>query len=148
MDFYNSAIDAFRQSPLLGIGVGSNYSWQLTYPELAGQESRGVHSVYFLVLSELGICGLILFLIIIFLWMKYLVDRIRDSSCPPFFRIISLAFFAYEAGYLVYIFQVGEFEEFEIWFAMAITSAIKSLNMQAIGMVNDPSKRRAGRIGV
>ena len=140
-DFYASAIDAFRQSPLLGIGVGSNYSWQKNYPDIGGGRSRVVHSVYFLVLSELGISGLIIFMVIIFLWLKYLFDCIMDHNYMPYLRSICMAFLAFGAGYLVYIVQVGEFEEFEVWLVMAIASAIKNLNSPAVGMVKDYSNK-------
>ena len=130
MAFYGSAVDAFRQSPLLGIGVGSNYSWQENYPEIGGNRSRVVHSVYFLVLSEVGISGLIIFMIIIFLWLKYLFDCIRNPDCMPYLRSICMALFAFSASYFVYIVQVGEFEAFEPWLVMAIASAIKNLNVK------------------
>ena len=51
----------------------------------------------------------------------------------PFMRIISMTLFAFSGSYLVYIVQVGEFEELEVWFVMAIASAIKKLDMASFG---------------
>ena len=140
-EFYESAIDAFRQNPLLGIGAGSNYSWQGTYAEIGENRSRIVHSAYLLVLSEVGILGLVIFLFIIYFWIRYLWNCIKNTNCVPYLRSICMVLFAFSASYLVYIVQVGEFEEFEVWFVMAIASAIKNLNIAAVGMVKDFSNK-------
>ena len=132
--YYRAAADAFSESPILGIGVGSNYSWQHNYPEIA-IKSRTVHSAYFLVLSELGLSGFIIFILIIYFWTKYLWGCIRNTNADPCLRSISVTIFAFSVSFLLYIFLVGEFEAFEPWLVMAIASAIINLRVPTVGRV-------------
>lgn len=140
VEFYRPAIDAFVENPITGIGAGSNYSWQANYPEIGGNRSRIVHSAYMLVLSELGMAGLIIFLVIIYFWLRYLWDCIRSSRREPRLRSICMTIFAFSVSYLLYILIVGEFEAFEPWLVMAIASAIKNLNVSAVVRVNPISE--------
>jgi len=141
IDFYNAASDAFVQSPVWGIGAGSNYSWQAKYPEIGGR-SRIVHSAYMLVLSELGMSGLIIFFVIIYFWLRYLWDCIRSDRCEPRLRSICMTMFAFSVSYLMYISIVGEFEAFEPWLVMAIASAIKNLNIPNVHSNRRPIELR------
>lgn len=144
-EFYASAVDAFRHSPILGIGAGSNYSWLQTHANI-GDETRIVHSAYLLVLSEVGMLGFLIFLFMIYFWIKYLLDCIRNSNRMPYMRVISMTLFAFSASYFVYIVQVGEFEDFEVWFVMAIASAIKNLDLASIGTVKDSFGKRCADV--
>ena len=136
VDFYRAATDAFVQNPMLGIGAGSNYSWQKNYPEIGENTSRIVHSAYMLVLSELGVTGFIIFLVIIYFWIRYLWDCLRSSKNEPSLRSICMTLFAFSVSYLLYILIVGEFEAFEPWLMMAIASAVKNLHTSSVKMVN------------
>jgi len=124
VELYKPAIDAFVENPVTGIGVGSNYSWQLNYPEIGGNRSRVVHSTYLLVMSEVGLAGLVLFFGIIFYWLNYLWVCMRNPKNEHYVRGICMSLLAYSIGYFVYISAVGEFEDFEPWLVMAIASAV------------------------
>jgi len=134
-EFYAAAFEAFRDSPIIGIGAGSNYSWLKAHAEI-GDDTRIVHSAYMLVLSETGAIGMFMFIGMVYWWIKYLLDAIRNPNNIPFMRIFSMTLFAFSASYLVYIVQVGEFEELEVWFVMAIASAIRILNNNMIATGN------------
>jgi len=141
-ELYNAAIGAFKYSPVLGIGAGSNYSWQANYPEIGANRSRIVHSAYMLVLSELGVIGFIIFLAIIYFWIKYLWNCVRNPNAGLYFRSISMTLFAFSISYLLYILIVGEFEAFEPWLVMAIASAIKNLNIPNVHSNRRPIELR------
>lgn len=145
--YYGAAIDAFSESPLMGIGVGSNYSWQENYPEIGGK-SRTVHNAYLLVLSELGVSGFILFGVIIYFWIKYLWDCIRNTNADSYRRNISMTLLVFSISYLIYITLVGEFEAFEPWLVMAIASAIKNLKVEASPLIQIQSSYRTGSINL
>jgi len=128
VELYKAAIDAFEKNPFKGIGVGSNYSWQRGFPELGENRSRIVHSTYLLVLSELGTAGFLLFTAVIFCWLTYLWKCVRNSKNEISLRSICMVLLTFSFSYLVYILQVGEFEEFEPWLLMAIASAAAFAN--------------------
>ncbi len=146
-EFYNAAIDAFVENPVAGIGVGSNYSWQLNYPEIGGNRSRIVHSAYLLVLSEVGLLGSMLFVVILYFWLRYLWDCVRNRNCEPRLRSICMTMFAFSISYLMYISIVGEFEAFEPWLVMAIASAVKNLPSSSVQMVNSVSNTVSSGMG-
>lgn len=127
VDLYLPAIDAFLEHPLAGIGAGSNYSWQAHYPEIGKNQTRIVHSTYLLVLSETGVVGSIFFLAMLYFWIRYLWDCVRNRGCEPRIRSACMALLAFSVSYLVYMSVVGEFEEFEPWLVMAIASAVRNL---------------------
>lgn len=133
--YFQSAMEAFLQEPLCGIGAGSNYSWQMGYPKII-MKSRTVHSTYSLVLSEIGILGLSLFLVMIGLWVSYLWEGIRRFRDNPLLGDICMTLLAFSFSYLFYIIFVGEFEEFEPWFIMAVACAIRSINISAAAATN------------
>ena len=132
LDMYRPAVDAFVENPVAGIGAGSNYSWQANYPEIGGNRSRIVHSAYLLVLSEAGLLGSILLIVIIYFWLRYLWGCIRNCDCGPRLRSICMALLAFSISYLVYVSTVGEFEDFEPWLVMAIASAVKNLKVSTM----------------
>jgi len=128
--YYETATDAFLHSPIWGIGVGSNFSWQAKY---WAHQSRVVHSVPLLVLSETGLVGFVIFTVMIGLWLKYLWVCMHSFDVTPYLRGISLAMFAFSIGYIVLTLTVGEFEAFQPWLVMAVASAIKNLHMPPAG---------------
>jgi len=127
LDLYRPALDAFKHSPIIGIGVGSNKSWQFAYPEIGGQQSRFVHSTYLLILSETGLLGSLLFLTMIYYWLSYLWRSLNNRNYALQGRSICMTLLAYSLAYFVYISAVGEFEDFEPWLVMAIAAATQQI---------------------
>ncbi len=127
VDLYLPAIDAFLGHPVAGIGAGSNYSWQANYPEIGQNQTRIVHSTYLLVLSETGAVGSILFLAMLYFWIRYLWDCVRNRGCEPRVRSACMALLAFSISYLIYMLAVGEFEDLEPWLIMAIASSVRNL---------------------
>jgi len=72
------AIDMFRGSPVLGVGIGS-FILELSNTAVAGAPIEPVHNVLLLVMAELGLIGLILFLGICSL-MVFKVLRSRSPA--------------------------------------------------------------------
>lgn len=137
-ELYITAIEAFFNSPLVGIGVGSNYSWQLLNYDLGNQVSRLVHSLYLTILSETGILGFTIFICMLVFWLKYLWDCMYGLCVEPHIKSICLSLFAFSVGFLIYSMTVGEFENIEPWLIMAVASAVKILYL--------PSKKSNGRL--
>lgn len=136
IDYYKAATDAFAYSPVFGIGAGSNFSWQSKYPL---EQSRIVHSLPLLVLSEVGILGFAIFAVMIWLWLKYLWICMHYCQANNYFQGISLAMFAFSVSYLVHSLTVGEFESFEPWLVMGVTSAMMNLNKLSKGSFKEIS---------
>ncbi|PIS42693.1 MAG: hypothetical protein COT24_02200 [Candidatus Kerfeldbacteria bacterium CG08_land_8_20_14_0_20_40_16] len=71
-NYYQDAFNLIQKHPLSGVGL-NNYTLAVNYEvdsSLSGQEYQPVHNVYLLVLSELGIFGLLIFLFLIFQVLK------------------------------------------------------------------------------
>lgn len=116
---------AFLQHPVIGIGPGSNYSWQQLYT--TQEPSRLPDNMYLNILSETGFIGFILFLCILFIWMKNLVLCIADRRLGTYFRNIAVTILAFSVGYLSIALIGQEFEAFECWIMLGITSALSAI---------------------
>jgi len=66
LDQLEQAQNILRNNPVIGLGLG-NYtnSLQKKYADLPAYEIQPVHNIYLLIISELGIIGLLIFLLII-----------------------------------------------------------------------------------
>ena len=137
-EMYDAAIGAFKEHPVIGIGAGANYTWQLNYPDIGGNRSRIVHSAYMLVLSELGLVGMTLFGAVIFLWLWYFWGGIRSRDQDDRLSGLCMVLLIFSFSYLAYITIVGEFEAFEPWLLMAIASAVKSLCITEADNIEKP----------
>lgn len=137
-EMYDAAIGAFKEHPVIGIGAGANYTWQLNYPDIGGNRSRIVHSAYMLVLSELGLVGMTLFGAVIFLWLWYFWGGIRSRDQDDRLSGLCMVLLIFSISYLAYITIVGEFEAFEPWLLMAIASAVKSLCITEADNIEKP----------
>ena len=119
-----SAIDAFRHSPVIGIGPGSNMTWQAKFPL---QPSRLVDNLYLTVLSEVGLVGFLLLLMMLYYWLKYLFAALRLSAMDLPVKNMVLAVLAFSVGYLVIALVGQEIESLEPWIMMGIAAAVKAL---------------------
>ncbi len=87
IDSYQDAWQTFKQKPFLGTGVGVyTYNLHQQHPERYVWDLQPPHNTFLLVLVELGLAGLILFLIIIFLLSKNI------NSQPQRISLIILVF--------------------------------------------------------
>jgi len=93
--FYNQmALSTIKDKPILGIGVGNFVNYSHNYPiflraaaKIAGENVnqipewifQPVHNIYLLIASEIGILGLLVFLIFI---GRILLDWFKDCFLP------------------------------------------------------------------
>lgn len=74
-----TAIEMFKNKPLYGVGLGNFIPETLDYSK--DKESirflQPAHNIYLLILSETGLVGLSLFLVIIFISIKKLLNRLN-----------------------------------------------------------------------
>jgi hypothetical protein len=131
VDLGEIAIKAFLYSPIIGIGPGSNFSWQSQYTDQV--PSRLVDNLYLTILSEVGSIGFMIFMIIVFLWIKYLFYCFAYTKSDLYIRNISLVIFAFSISYLSIALIGQEFESFEAWIMLGITSAVR--NIQTAGNI-------------
>ncbi len=88
--FYNqTALSIIKEQPWLGVGLG-NFVWQIRkmLSLLAGWLHQPVHNVYLLIASEMGLIGLVIFLVFIF----QLLREIRRQEYFGWFIIVSFLF--------------------------------------------------------
>ncbi|MDD5129529.1 MAG: O-antigen ligase family protein [Candidatus Omnitrophica bacterium] len=129
VDLAKVALKGFWHSPVIGIGPGSNFTWQSLYAEQVA--SRVPDNLYLNILSEVGAVGFLLFLVIIFLWLECLIKCMQDRDADIYLRNICLAIFAFGLSYLLAALISQEFESFEAWIMLGITSAICSIRARS-----------------
>ncbi|MBS3770431.1 MAG: O-antigen ligase family protein [Bacteroidales bacterium] len=82
--FWSSAAEEFFKNPIFGSGLytmGNNLLNNLTIQPLETQLHTHAHSIYFNVLGELGIIGIISFLLLLFITIKSLwINFSQDNS--------------------------------------------------------------------
>jgi putative inorganic carbon (hco3(-)) transporter len=110
--FYNtSAIEIIKKSPLTGVGLGS-FSSELRkiYPDLENWQYQPAHNIYLLIDSEVGILGLITFLLFLIFFLK------KHASFNEFFvlfvvfiflGLVDHYFFTINQGMLVFWLTLG-----------------------------------------
>jgi len=108
--FWNSAIDAFKENPFLGVGIGN---WKMIKKDELIKSNktnsyynpRRVHNDFLQVLSELGIFGFLLYLtffgLIYFLLIKNFFDKSKEKE-KRFIALVCLsAFIAFTLDSLI-----------------------------------------------
>jgi O-antigen ligase len=81
-----SAFDAFKQNPIIGIGIGNFANFNLNYSMGSGSET---HNIFFQTLAEEGIVGFILLVSILFLLIKRLIYLCKISNSISQILILS-----------------------------------------------------------
>ncbi len=89
MYFWTKGWEMFVDNPILGVGA-NNYPWNIAQYQLRDPEfdprtmllfgGRPAHSLYFTLIPELGLVGIILFLLILHQIFKKLNDIVRSSK--------------------------------------------------------------------
>jgi len=64
MEIWNATLNSFVRYPLLGVGIG-NYPVVIGEPLESGRRGASAHNLYFDIAAEMGILGLIVFLLIL-----------------------------------------------------------------------------------
>ena len=77
--FWESAVDAFREKPVLGHGAGSYEAWWAEHGSLA-LFIRDAHSLYVEVLAELGLAGFLLLVAALVIGSATALIRLRGAS--------------------------------------------------------------------
>lgn len=128
LDAWNVGIDMFKQSPLIGRGLGSFYQISI----LAGSVLTFQHNFYVFIISELGLVGLFFLL---FWWFQIglkFVKLLKD--CPnEEIRVIGVGMI----GGLITIAITMAFRSFSLtdptfWGYMGLTSAFLKLHSQEV----------------
>ena len=128
LDAWNVGIDMFKQSPLIGRGLGSFYLISL----LAGSQLNFPHNFYVFILSELGLVGLFF---LMFWWFQIglkFVKFLKDCENEEI-RVIGVGMI----GGLITIAIHMAFRSFSLtdptfWGFMGLTSAFLKLHDQEV----------------
>lgn len=115
-DYFEVALDAFRESPFLGKGVGS----------IDPSELFIVHNVYLQVLGELGVIGGATFCAVIGLWIWALFSarKLAANLGDSFASRVSTTIIGLSIFFLTYFFAGHDLAGGEPWIAMGIASAL------------------------
>jgi len=105
--YNNIALSMIKKSPLLGVGMGNFVAriGDFSHINLENWQYQPVHNIYFLILAELGIIGLVLFIFLIFNVLKGAwfsqksLDVSRETSGNSLF-IIHYSLFIVLIGFL------------------------------------------------
>ena len=128
LDAWSVGIDMFKQSPLIGKGLGSFYQISL----LAGSQLNFPHNFYVFIISELGLVGLFF---LIFWWFQIglkFVKFLKDCANEEI-RVIGIGMM----GGLITIAIHMAFRSFSLtdptfWGFMGLTSAFLKLHSQEV----------------
>lgn len=126
---YSKALDAWRESPYVGIGLGNYGAFTADYNWDSPKVADIVNNEYLELLAESGIIGLAafqVFLIYIF-WRSWLAYRTaRDAEIKNYLLALSLAMIAI-------LFQYNFFSTFSIlhiWVGLGILVAVQNMALQ------------------
>jgi O-antigen ligase len=79
--FQNASYETILKHPLTGVGIGQFVASEYQiHPNLESWQYQPVHNVYFLLFSELGIVGLIFFLLWIFSILEWGSGKNRNTG--------------------------------------------------------------------
>ena len=82
LEIWNATLNSFVKHPFLGVGIG-NYPVVIGEPLESGRRGASAHNLYFDIAAEMGILGLIAFLLI--LWEIFKKARAQIAVANPVF---------------------------------------------------------------
>jgi O-antigen ligase len=96
LSYFDQAWQLIKKHPLLGVGLG-NYTLAVHNeidPDLQSWDYQPVHNIYFLVLAELGIVGLILWLALlaVFIFKNFKIKELV-TAYPLLFTLLFIGLF-------------------------------------------------------
>ena len=99
--YQNVSYETFLKHPLAGVGIGQFVMNEYqTHPNLESWQYQPVHNVYFLAFSELGIAGLIFFLLWIFSIMKWGIGKNGNTDLLRSLLLTRLSFYCIILSFL------------------------------------------------
>jgi O-antigen ligase len=141
MHFWKVALLMAQDNPVWGIGIDKYQDRFNEYDFSDGLygENRAVHSLYFLLLAEIGFVGLFLFLLIILICFKYYYSSLRFFRLKyPEQRIEQIISFMPIGlvGFLVASIFVNTFHAEIIWFYITVAISLKKLTNESNESIN------------
>ena len=130
MDYYTTAFKIFQKAPATGVGLGEFYPWYLRLKSADAEVTRNPHSIFFAFLSECGILGGLVALLVIAL--PWLASMQRPSPLK------SLACGALGAFFIHCLFQFNEQIPGTIYVAFALLPLLFPENIEAKHEVPPP----------
>lgn len=128
---FKKAMNAYGQSPILGVGIGNYGPWSKNYP--SARPNTGweiVNNQYIELLAETGLVGFITFLLIIivltfrtFIAYKYVHD--------PFLRALLIGLFAAFSGILVQYNFMSTLYIIHIWILIGLLVAVQNIILRS-----------------
>ncbi len=128
--FYNqTALSIIGDQPWLGIGLG-NFVWQIreTLHLLAGWLHQPAHNLYLLIASELGLIGLVVFLIFIFRLLK----EVKSREYFGWFIVLSFLLI----GLFDHFFWTLQQGQLIFWLVLGLVAGENEIRLTKSGSVN------------
>jgi O-antigen ligase len=93
VDNWSTALDAFKHSPLHGVGAGSYEDWWFAHrpARQAGYPVTDAHSLYVEVLGEVGAVGFVLLLVVLLSILVALAPVRRGTNRPLYAGLFAMA---------------------------------------------------------
>lgn len=86
--------EIIRKNPIFGTGIGTyTYERHRASPKLSAIQLQPVHVIFLLILSELGVIGLILAIIVIFSWFRQLFSEQKIIGIMMGVSLLIVSFF-------------------------------------------------------
>lgn len=96
---WGDAMPWIQKNPVIGHGLGSFQYYSVQFSDLAGTTGAPAHNVYVELLFEMGLFGVLAYLLVYLKLLKMLSDRIKHTTGPPSKEAALL--FSYIIGYLL-----------------------------------------------
>lgn len=127
LDCWSSALSIWRSSPILGVGLGQFHE----------HNDKTAHNSYLLALAELGLPGMFLFSIILYLSLKIPLKVLREANAPEAAGVIgeagagiarpwAMGLIAAFAGLGVGIFFLSFSYHYVLWIYIGLSGALFS----------------------
>lgn len=127
VDTFNSAISAWRDYPIFGVGFGGYGPYTAEHPDYVPEDGwRIVNNQFLEILAENGLVGLLLFLLVLlFLFVRSLrAIRIADDN---YLRAVMIALLAVFIGIIVQYQTFSTLYIMHIWFVIGLMIAVQNL---------------------
>jgi O-antigen ligase len=131
------ALEAIKQNPVIGIGVGSQYKPQTRLDGFEGEE-RYIHNSYLFIAAKFGLIGLVFPVIVIFL----VIGVLRNSKTIEDVRLRSVCVAAGVTALIPMLFTANTQPEWVkgsgiLIMAIFVSIAIKSFQLSIVDPKND-----------
>ncbi len=148
---WRGTIDAIKTNILGGFGYGME-AYEQVYPKFAYagiEAAEHSHNLYLQIIFSMGMIGLVVFAVIVFLFAQKNFELYRDSSVRSYSRVASAAFVSVLGALIVGLFDLPWYNYrvfFMFWIALAVSLACIRVGIRESKrqrMVNASSSDRA-----